>query len=64
MVLNNKQAIMEKMREIHGEVLSEHEFLIDNDWGWLRRRQALYEFHVTRESALPRKMKELPQSGA
>lgn len=59
MAPKNKPAIMEKMREVHGEVLSEHEFLVDNDWGWLRRRQALYEYHVTRESALPRKMKEI-----
>jgi alkylhydroperoxidase/carboxymuconolactone decarboxylase family protein YurZ len=59
MAPKNKQAIMEKMHEVHGEVLVEHEFLIKNDWGWLRRRQALYEYHVTRESALPRKMKEI-----
>ena len=30
MVLKNKQAIMEKMRETHGEILAEQEFLIDN----------------------------------
>jgi len=57
--LRTSRLLWKKMREIHGEVLSEHEFLIDNDWGWLRRRQALYEFYVTRESALPRKMKEI-----
>lgn len=55
----DKQAIKENFLDSHGELLPEHEFLIDHDWGWFRRRQALYEFHITRESALPRKMKEI-----
>lgn len=59
MAPKNKQDILNKMSEVHGEILQEHEFLVDNDWGWFRRRHALYEYHVKRKSALPRKMKEI-----
>lgn len=55
----DKQAFIERMKQTFGELLPEQEFLIENDWEWFRKRYGLYTYRFDRESALPRKMKEI-----
>ena len=49
----DKQVIKEKFLDSHGQLLPEHEFLIDHDWGWvvyIEFPTGQISFHVVEDS--------------
>lgn len=56
---NSKQNVMNELRMTYGDILPEHEYLIENDWEWFRRRHKINAYVINQKSFLPNDMKAL-----
>ena len=55
----SKQPIIDELRVTYGDILPEHEYLIDHDWEWFRRRHKINAYVFSQKTSLSRKMKAL-----
>lgn len=55
----SKQEFMDEIRMTYGDILPEHEYLLEHDWEWFRRRHKINAYVFSHKSSLSKQMKAL-----
>lgn len=56
---DSRKAALDELRATYGDILPEHEFLVDHDWEWFRRRHKINAYVFSQKNSLSLKMKAL-----